>query len=179
MDETPVDAETTELDEQVSYEVIDSATDWGKKCLVDSEGYNYSVKCTNDSIVWWICCTRNKTVRPLCFRRVNSLPQVSIPTFTLQLRDRQQHQGLRQRPTYSNLLWRLPRMFYERTFPRSWSHPCLTPRTWHVQLTESIKSSDQRIQRLYVWAKWGLLTHWIHSWWHMCQWASAHHVYQW
>ena len=40
---------------------LDAATNWGKKRLVDSDGYSYSVKRANGNITGSNCSVRNKT----------------------------------------------------------------------------------------------------------------------
>ena len=60
MDDAPMAAEPS--DAPTFYEVLDSATNRGKKRLVDSDGYSYSVKRANGNTTWWNCSVRNKTI---------------------------------------------------------------------------------------------------------------------
>ena len=59
-DNAPVAAEPS--DALTSSKGLDAATNWGKKRLVDSDGYSYSVKRANGNITGSNCSVRNKTI---------------------------------------------------------------------------------------------------------------------
>ena len=58
-----VDMESSsESETSVTFEVIEQATNKGRKLLLDSRGYNYCVKRLHKNKVYWRCCLRTTSI---------------------------------------------------------------------------------------------------------------------